>query len=135
MAAFLRRALNLPIPATDHFTDDDGSLFEDDINAIAEAGITTGCNPPANDRYCPDLVVSRDTMAAFIRRGFDHPAVAADFFTDDNGSIFEEDINAIADVGITLGCDPPTNTLYCPADPVTRQQMASFLARALAIIR
>jgi hypothetical protein len=41
------------------------------------------------------------------------------------------DINAIATAGITAGCNPPTNTLYCPADAVTRQQMASFLHRAL----
>ncbi|MGA9595820.1 MAG: hypothetical protein WBV06_06670, partial [Acidimicrobiia bacterium] len=29
------------------------------------------------------------------------------------------------------GCNPPDNTLFCPRDPVTREQMATFLARAL----
>ena len=39
-------------------------------------------------------------------------------------------IEAIVEEGITLGCsaDPP---LYCPDDDVRRDQMASFLARAM----
>ncbi|MFP3915884.1 MAG: choice-of-anchor Q domain-containing protein, partial [Actinomycetota bacterium] len=32
---------------------------------------------------------------------------------------------------ITRGCNPPANDRYCPGDPVTRAQMASFLVRAL----
>jgi hypothetical protein len=43
-------------------------VFEDDINAIALAGITLGCNPPTNDRYCPDANVTREQMASFIVR-------------------------------------------------------------------
>lgn len=38
-------------------------------------------------------------------------------------------INAIAAAGITKGCNPPANDQFCPFDPVTRQEMASFLAR------
>jgi glucose/arabinose dehydrogenase len=130
MAAFIRRALSLPASATDFFTDDDGSTFEDDINAIAEAGITIGCNPPANDMYCPGSVVYRGQMAALLRRALSLPASATDFFTDDDDSIFEDDINAIAEAGITLGCNPPANDLFCTDDVVRRDAMASFLARA-----
>jgi subtilisin family serine protease len=54
MAAFLTRALDLTPSGTDRFTDVAGSVFNTDIDALATAGITTGCNPPANDRYCPD---------------------------------------------------------------------------------
>src|SRR5690606_41676174 len=53
MAAFLVRALGLPA-AANRFVDDDGSVFEGDIGALAAAGITRGCNPPANDEFCPD---------------------------------------------------------------------------------
>lgn len=35
------------------FTDDDGSIFEADIEWMAANGVTSGCNPPANDNYCP----------------------------------------------------------------------------------
>ena len=30
-----------------------------------------------------------------------------------------------------MGCNPPDSNRYCPLEPVTRAQMASFLARAL----
>jgi hypothetical protein len=59
MAAFLSRALSLPASATDFFTDDDDTTFEADINRLAAAGITKGCNPPANNLYCPDEKVTR----------------------------------------------------------------------------
>jgi hypothetical protein len=131
MAAFLRRALKLPDSPKDHFVDDNNSIFEDDINAIAEAGITKGCNPPDNTRFCPNDMVSREAMAAFLRRARNLPPGSEDHFTDDNQSIFQADINAIAEVGITKGCNPPANTLYCPGEPVTRGAMAAFLRRAL----
>jgi hypothetical protein len=131
MAAFLNRALGLPATTADHFVDDNGSTFEADINAIADAGITLGCNPPVNDRYCAGDTVTRGQMAAFLKRAFALPATTTDFFVDDNGSTFEADINAIADAGITLGCNPPVNDRYCPTQNVTRGQMASFMVRAI----
>jgi len=133
MAAFLNRALALPAATTDYFSDDDGTTFEDDINRLAAAGITRGCNPPANDRYCPSSRVSRGQMAAFLNRAFDYPTASTDSFADDDGSVFEADINAIAEAGVTLGCNPPANTNYCPAGIVRRDQMASFLTRALGL--
>jgi hypothetical protein len=42
---------------------------------------------------------------------------------------FHNDITWLADNGITLGCNPPANTMYCPSDPVNRGQMAAFLHR------
>jgi hypothetical protein len=131
MAAFLRRALNLPSVETDFFDDDNGSTFEGDINALAAADITRGCNPPTNNRYCPNDSVDRGQMAAFLRRAKELPSVDTDSFIDDNTSTFEGDINAIAEDGVTRGCNPPTNNRYCPNDDVTRGQMAAFIRRAL----
>ncbi len=68
MAAMLARALNLPVTPTDYFIDDGGSVFENAINKIAQAGITQGCNPPSNDRYCPSDRVTRGQMAALVKR-------------------------------------------------------------------
>ena len=50
------------------FTDDDTSMFEVDIEWMADAGITQGCNPPANDNYCPNSNVTRGQMAVFMHR-------------------------------------------------------------------
>ena len=126
MAAFLARALNLPNATADYFTDDEASIFEADINRLAEAGITTGCTPTT---FCPDGLVTRGQMAAFLERALALPATAIDFFTDDETSIFEPSINRLAAAGITTGCTPTT---FCPDGLVTRGQMAAFLHRALA---
>jgi hypothetical protein len=68
MAAFLVRALGLTDPGTANFIDDNNSIFEADIEKLATAGITKGCNPPANDRFCPNAKVTRGQMAAFLKR-------------------------------------------------------------------
>ncbi len=134
MAAFLVRALDLPAGQTDLFGDDDGSVFEDDIDRLATAGITKGCNPPDNDRYCPDDPVTRGQMAAFLVRAFGYEQGAgSDSFGDDDGSVFEDDIDLLATAGITKGCNPPDNDRFCPDDLVRRDQMASFLGRALGL--
>ena len=136
MAAFLARSFELTEGVgADLFTDDDNSIFEDDIDKIGTAGITTGCNPPVNDKYCPNAPVTRGQMAAFLNRALDlKEGAGADLFTDDDNSIFEDDIDKIGTAGITLGCNPPDNDKYCPQDLVTRGQMAAFLHRSLTDI-
>ncbi|MPZ52970.1 MAG: PKD domain-containing protein [Acidimicrobiia bacterium] len=108
-------------------------LFYDDIAWLAEEGITFGCNPPENSLFCPRDSVTRGQMAAFLTRTFDLAASDADHFGDDEESVFEDDINRLAAEGITIGCNPPDNTAFCPNDNVTRAQMASFLARAYGL--
>ena len=51
-------------------------------------------------------------------------------FFDDNETVHEPNIEAIAAIGVTAGC-VPEGTAFCPEARVTRQQMASFVARAL----
>jgi hypothetical protein len=132
MAAFLVRALDLVDRLDDPFVDDDGSIFEADIEKLAAAGITKGCNPPHNTMFCPDRNVTRGEMAAFLVRavGYTDPG-RGDLFIDDDDSIFEGDIDKLGTAGVTRGCDPPANTMFCPDHHVTREQMAAFLHRAL----
>ena len=124
MAAFLNRALDLPGTGTDFFDDDDGTLFEGDINQLAASGITGGCD---TRRYCPNALVTREQMASFLARAFELPGTSRDFFTDDESSIHEGPINRLAASGITGGC---AANRYCPRSNVTREQMAAFLYRA-----
>ncbi len=134
MAAFLVRALGLTArdPGID-FADDNGSVFENDIESLATAGITKGCNPPANTNFCPDENVTRGQMAAFLVRALGLTARDPGIdFADDNGSVFENDIESLATAGITKGCNPPANTDFCPVSSVTRGQMAAFLQRSSA---
>lgn len=135
MAAFLVRALGLTERDPNlNFDDDDGSIFETDIERLATAGITKGCNPPDNTSYCPNATVTRGQMAAFLVRGLGYTTGAdGDLFVDDDGSTFERDINRLGTAGVTSGCNPPANDRYCPDDAVKRDQMATFLTRALGL--
>jgi hypothetical protein len=98
---------------------------EANINRMAEAGISGGCD---ENRFCPNDPVLRDQMASFIARALALPTTEDDFFDDDGSSTHELNINRFADAGITTGCAP---SLYCPVASVTRGQMAAFLHRAL----
>jgi hypothetical protein len=59
-------AFPIGVLASHEFTDvPTSSTFHDDISAIADAGVTTGC---AAGKYCPKDFVTREQMAAFLNR-------------------------------------------------------------------
>ncbi len=118
-----------PVTPLGTFLDDNDNIHEPNIEALAEEEITKGCGV---DLYCPADSVRRDQMASFLARALNLAPSTIDAFVDDNGNIHEANINALAAAGITTGCSPATNE-YCPADSVRRDQMASFLARALEL--
>jgi hypothetical protein len=114
------------------FCDDDGSVFEGSIEWLVSEGITVGCNPPTNDRFCPNDQVTRGQLAAFLVRALDYTDTGGgDLFRDDNDSTFEDAINKLGTAGLTRGCNPPTNDEFCPNSYVTRGELAAFLVRAL----
>ena len=68
MAVFLVRAFDLRGALGDvGFSDISGSYAHDHINALATAGITTGCGTDPL-RYCPTREVTRGQMAVFLAR-------------------------------------------------------------------
>jgi hypothetical protein len=113
------------------FVDDDGNPFEAEIEAIAAAGITNGCNPPTNDRFCPDQHVSRAEMAAFLIRSLGLEGSLSPhqgFFPDvPQGSWFAPYVELLFEIGITTGYPDGT---YRPEATVSRAEMAAFLVRA-----
>ena len=119
-----------PDPVVDYFTDDDDSMFERDINAIAAVGITNGCNPPINDEYCPDRLVTRGEFASLMARTRNLTVRSDNPFVDDDDSIFEADIERIHAAGITKGCNPPLNDEYCEDRTLTRGEAAAMFVRA-----
>jgi hypothetical protein len=113
------------------FMDDDRSIFQDDIEWLAASGITRGCNPPENNRFCPDSVLTRGQLAAMLVRAFGWTDGAGeDRFVDDDDSIFEREIDILAARGVTKGCNPPDSDRFCVDDHVTRGQLAAMLVRA-----
>lgn len=116
----------------DRFGDDNGTPHEDSINRLAQAGIVSG----SNGRYAPDAPVSRAQMATFLVAAHEHRTGQAlpssqDFFSDDDGSRHEANINSAAFAGFSTGAG---DGLYEPALSVERDQMASFIARQLDLL-
>ena len=68
MASFLVRAFQLSPADPAGFVDVQGGVHAVNIDALAAAGVTSGCStsPPL---YCPDGVTSRSQMATFLSRG------------------------------------------------------------------
>lgn len=111
-----------------HFLDDEGSVHENNIDRIFEAGVTVGCNPPSFNRYCPGNSITRGQMAAFIARalGLSDTSGGTDF-DDMNGHLFEDAVDKIMTAEIGFGC---TETSYCPDRPLLRDEMAELLVRS-----
>lgn len=142
MAVFLERGMHgavyEPPPAT-------GGSFNDVlaenwaapwIEMLAEDGITAGCG---GGDFCPDSPVTRAQMAVFLERAsrwpdpFSPPQASGTRFSDVPSDHWAAAwVEQLAADGVTGGCstDPP---MYCPGDPVTREQMAVFLVRAFDI--
>ena len=108
---------------------EDGVWWLPYVERMADLGITRGCAvEPA--RYCPEEPVTRAQMASFLQRAFGLVASgSASFFVDVGQSVHTDAIQALAEVGITRGC-AVNPARFCPEEPVTRAQMASFLQRA-----
>ena len=128
MASFIARGFELSASTEDFFPDDEGNTHEDNINRLAAAGITEGLE---NGTYDPAGVVTRAQMGSFLARAMELDPIGGDRFDDVSG-VHEANINAIAAAGVTEGCNEAGN-LYCPSDPVRRDQMASFIGRALGL--
>jgi uncharacterized repeat protein (TIGR01451 family) len=118
-----------PVP---HFTDVAASHpFFKWIQKLQELGITSGCG---NSSYCPDSLVTRAQMAAFILKA---RLGTSPSFNYSNVPLFADVpatnpffvwIQKLKLLGITQGCSA---TEYCPESPVTRGQMAVFLMRGV----
>ncbi|MDQ1426364.1 MAG: hypothetical protein QOD72_3862, partial [Acidimicrobiaceae bacterium] len=137
MASFIARMIDattkiLPAATSDHFPDDNGSSHEANINRLAEAGIVSG---RADGTYGPSDPVTRAQMATFLVHAYEFvgPALmsSGDSFSDDDGNAHEANINKAAEAGFAAGRADGT---YGPNDVVTRDQMASFLARVLDLL-
>jgi photosystem II stability/assembly factor-like uncharacterized protein len=134
MAAFIMRArgeFNPPTPGSQRFPDvPPSNPFYNFIDRMAILQITFGCG---DGNYCPTNPVQREQMAAFLIRalhepGYVPPVPASQRFDDVPASNpFYGHIEEMAVRGITMGCSA---TMYCPAQSVTRAQMAAFLVRA-----
>lgn len=135
MATFISRTISatggeLSSGGSPSFDDVRGHLHEAAIRELASAGLVSGCGPSS---FCPDALVTRAQMASFLAAawgaidGSDLPA-GPEHFLDDDKSPHQANIDAVAGAGLAAGV---ADGRYGPGQPVTRSQMALFLARLL----
>lgn len=138
MAVFIERGLNggdfnPPAATGTVFNDvDAGSFAANFIERFYQDGITAGCG---GGDYCPFGSVSRAQMAVFLLRakhGANYsPPAATGVFNDVALDHWAAPwIEQLAAESITSGCGA---NIYCPGDPVTRDQMAVFLVRTFGL--
>ena len=130
MATFLYNTFDIAAPAAgaDTFPDvQTDSTHHEAIEAIAAVGVAEGYG---DGTYQPDASVDRQEMATFLVRAqaleADDDVAFADVSSDNTHA---DNIAAIAEAEITAGCDDQGN--YCPGDPVTRGQLATFVYRSV----
>ena len=119
---------------TGRFSDEDGSAHEGNIEAIAARGVTLGCSPTYPGLFCPDRVVTRAQMMAFLARALDEEGDAATTsrFADVPASAwYSPYLERLAALGVV---EPYEDGAFRPSEPLTRRDMAVFLARAFAHI-
>jgi hypothetical protein len=111
------------------------AYYFDAANLLYADGLTSGCSSQPL-MFCPEDIQTRAQMAVFIVRAiygndqFTYPSTPkfADVGPSDFGFPW---IQKLADLGITSGCGTNSSgdAIFCPDDPVTRDQMAVFIVR------
>jgi SpoIID/LytB domain protein len=130
MAAFLYRTFDIPAPRSQEAFDDVGEREpqREAINALAEAGIAAGFG---DGTFRPSERVTRAQMATFLARALGLEQVDPDGrFSDVDEGPHAGAIHALADAAISVGYDDAT---FRPTLEVSREQMASFLRRAVVV--
>jgi hypothetical protein len=102
------------------------------IEELARRGVVSGCG---GGNFCPASAVTREQMAVFVLRtldsALDPPACTTPVFADvPASSPFCKWIEELFRRGVVSGCGAGN---YCPASPVTREQMGVFLSATFGL--
>jgi hypothetical protein len=102
------------------------------IEELARRGVVSGCG---GGNYCPTDPATREQMSLFLLRTLDPtldpPVCGPPMFGDvPASSPFCRWIEELARRGITSGCGAG---IYCPTNPVTREQMAVFITATFGL--
>jgi|GEM_PF-5378789 len=130
VATVLTRALELDVAGCiadcADLSDVDGTTHADGIRALIAAGAVDGF---PDGTFRPGQQVTRAQFASMLATAFELPTPdGAVGFDDVRGSTHGSAIAALAEAGVTEGRGPST---FAPEDPVRRDQLATFLDRAL----
>ena len=126
--AALPAAAQEDLPPGGTFYDDQGSVHEPDIEALAASGITRGCHD-TKPIFCPDQPITRGQMAAFLVRAVGSPAAEGDTSRHRRLDLPGRDRSA-GRSGSHQGLQPARQRPVLPGADDHRGEMATFLVRA-----
>jgi hypothetical protein len=136
MASFVSTAIlaaGAPLPPPGARFRDVSGTHQRAVERLVAAGIVGGY---ADGTFRPSQQVTRGQMASFLAAAAAHvlghelPDDGVSF-RDTSGSTHELAIRRVASAGIALG---DGGGVYRPAEPVSRGQLGSFVARTLAVL-
>jgi hypothetical protein len=97
IALVLTTAVSTAVIAAHSFTDvPDDNTFHSDIAWLKDYRVTRGCNPPANTEFCPSDNVTREQMAAFMRRLSQTTGSTGDQVTDSTSPVTVDSTTFVA---------------------------------------
>jgi hypothetical protein len=119
----------------DAFVDDEGSVHEASIDALASLGVIGG-NGEAGPSFFPTRAATRSEIASFLYGAYEvlvgAPLPAGpDAFGDDEGDPAEAAIDGLAAAGVLSGKAPG---VFDPTATVTREQLATLFVRLLEVV-
>ena len=125
-----RTAGPVPDGSVDRFPDDDGSVHERAINGLAGLGLLAG---RADGTFGPELPITRGQLARVLAGVIEYQRElpvrsARSWYTDDDGSVHEAQIDGLTEIGVLAGRGAGT---FGPDDPLSRGQAATALVRSL----
>lgn len=138
VATFLVRTLTaagVAVPdgadVADAYRDDDGDTHEGSLDRLAAIGLPA----ERSDRARPNEPVTRAEMAAWVGDALRYAGVEQadpdDFYRDDEDHPLQTAVNRLSALGVVTGTGDGT---FAPDATLNRAQMATFLARSLAVL-
>jgi hypothetical protein len=136
MASFVARSIDIvpddvyALPRSGQGFDDVSGVHAHNVERLEAAGVVEGRE---DGKYEPARSVTRGQMASFVARSIELVADAdlprsEGAYDDLEGVVHAENIEKLTAIGVVQGPAPRT---YAPQTYVTRQEMATMLARGL----
>jgi PKD repeat protein len=102
------------------------------VEELARRNVVQGCG---GGNYCPDAAVTRRQMAVFVLKTEDPGVTPSSCTTPVFGDVpasspFCRWVEELAARGVVVGCGGGD---YCPAAPVTREQMGVFISKGFEL--
>ena len=133
VTTWLQRSLDITVHPEEHLTYDGADVERALLDQLSAAMSTEEIRGCGDRRFCDDEPLTRGEFAALVAGVLDLGGSAADTYEDDQGHRFEADIDLLAQEGVFDTCARPDTPQFEPDRPITRGEVATFIARVTGL--